>query len=79
MMANYACLDRKNVTKSPLRAEIKHDLKRCSEDEVSIKRKEKPNHQMPKKLQQLNSPPQQRTGANSKVIELAKDKLNIRY
>ena len=34
---------------------------------------------MPKKLQGPNSPTQQKLGAGPKVIELAKDKLNVRY
>ena len=55
-----------------------HDLQRCSEDEVSIKKKEsKP--QMPRNLANTNSQKQQNTGAKSKAIEIVKDKLNIRY
>ena len=34
---------------------------------------------MPKKLQKSNSTPQQKTSAGPKVIELAKDQLNVRY
>ena len=54
-----------------------HDLQRWSEDEVSVKGKGKTSHQMPKKLQ--NSPPQQKTGAGLKVIDVVKDKRNVRY
>ena len=53
-----------------------HNLQWWLEDEVSIKKKEsKP--QMPRNL--TNTPTQQNTGAKSKVLEKAKDKLNIRY
>ena len=34
--AKHACLNRKNLTKPPLPAEIMHDLQQRSEDEVSI-------------------------------------------
>ena len=34
--AKHACLDQKNLTKSPLPAEIMYDLQHWSEDEVSI-------------------------------------------
>ena len=37
------------------------------------------NTQLPKNLQLPKSPTQQTTGACHKVIELAKDKLNLRY
>ena len=77
--AKHACLDRKNLTKPPLPAEIMHDLERWSEDEVSVREKGKTSPQMPKKLQKANSPTQQKTGAGPKVIELAKDKLNVRH
>ena len=56
-----------------------HDLQRWSEDEVSIKEKGKTSPQMPKRLQKSNSTPKQKTGVGPKVIELAKDKLNLRY
>ena len=75
--AKYACLDRKNLTKPLLPAEIMHDLQKWSEDEVSIKKKEKTSPQMPKKLQNSLTP--QKTGAGLKVIDIAKDKLNLRY
>ena len=42
-------------------------------------KKGKTSPQMPKKLQKANSPTQQKTGAGPKVIEFAKDKLNVRY
>ena len=77
--AKHACLERKNLTKPPLHAEIMHDLQRWSEDEVCIKEKGKTSPQVPKKLHKSNSSPQQKTGAGPKVIELAKDKLNVRY
>ena len=71
--AKYACLDRKNLTKSPLPAEVMHDLQRWSEDEVSIKNRE-PKPQMPRNLTITDSPTQQHTGAKSKVIEIVIDK-----
>ena len=45
--AKHACLDRKNLTKPALPAEIMHDLQRWSEDEVSVKEKGKTSPQMP--------------------------------
>ena len=36
-------------------------------------------HKCQKKYKKANSPTQQKTGADPKVIELAKDKLNVRY
>ena len=77
--AKHACLDRKNLTKPPLPAEIMHGLQRWSEDEVTLKEKGKTSPQMPKKLQMSISPSQQKAGARPKVIELAKDKVNVRY
>ena len=74
--AKHACLDRKNLTKPPLPAEIMLDLQRWSEDEVKITEKGKTSSQLPKKLQMPKSPRQQIIGARHKVIELAKDKLN---
>ena len=41
--AKHACLDRKNLTKPPLPAEVMHDLERWSEDEVQVRKKEKPH------------------------------------
>ena len=38
--AKHECLDRKNLTKPPLPAEVMHDLERWSEDEVQIRTKE---------------------------------------
>ena len=75
----HAFLDRKNLTKPPLPAEIMHDLQRWSEDEVLVREKGKTSPQMPKKLQKANSPTQQKIGAGPKVIELAKNKLNVTY
>ena len=50
-----------------------HDLQRWSEDEVFIrKKKTKSKSQMPKNFQNANSPTQQNTGSNSKIIEIAK-------
>ena len=77
--AKHACLDRKNLEKPPLPAEIMHDLQRWSEDEVTVKKKGNLNTQLPKNLELPKSPTQQTTGARHKVIELAKDKLNVRY
>ena len=37
--AKHVCLDRKNLEKPPLPAEIMHDLKKRSEDEVTVKEK----------------------------------------
>ena len=76
----HAWLDRKNLTKPPLPAERLHDLQRWSKNEVFMRRQEtKLNPQMPKTLQIAKSPPQQHTGANSKVTETNKDRLNVRY
>ena len=61
--AKHACLDRKNLTKPPLPAKIMLDLQRWSEDEVSVKEKEKSSPQMPKKLQ--NSPTQEENRCRS--------------
>ena len=38
--AKHACLDRKILTKPPLPAEVMHDLKQWSEDEVNINKRE---------------------------------------
>ena len=38
--AKHACLDQKNLTKSPLPAEIMYDLQHWSEDEVSINQRQ---------------------------------------
>ena len=61
--AKHACLDRKNLTKPPLPADIMHDLQRWSEDEVTVKEKGKANTQSPKSLQMSKSPTQKITGA----------------
>ena len=73
--AKHACLDRKNLTKSPVPAEVMYDLQRWSEDEVSInKRDQKP--QMPRDLTHSDVTTQQKdTGAKSKAIEIVKDKV----
>ena len=63
--AKHACLDRKNLTKPPLPAEIMHGLQRWSEDEVSIREKGKTNPEMPKKPQTANSPTQQKNKCRS--------------
>ena len=77
-IAKHACLDRRNFTKLPLPAEVMHDLQRWSEDELSIKRDHK--LQMPRDLTNSDVTTQQKdTGANSKTIEIVKDKLNVRY
>ena len=77
--AKHACLDRKNLTKPPLPAEVTHELLRWSEDEVSInKRDQKPL--MPRDLTNSGVTKQQKdTGAKSKAIEIIKNKLNVRY
>ena len=41
--AKHACLDRKNLTKTPSPAEVMHDLERWSEDEIQVRKKETPN------------------------------------
>ena len=77
--AKHACLDRKNLTKPPLPAEVMHDLQRWSEDEVSINKRDQ-KLQMPRDLTTSDVTTQQKdTGAKSKAIENVKDKLNIRY
>ena len=70
--AKHACLDRKNLTKPPLPAEVTHELLRWSEDEVSInKRDQKPL--MPRDLTNTGVTKQQKdTGAKSKAIEIIK-------
>ena len=78
----HACLDRKKLTKPPLPAEVMHGLERWSEDEVQIRKKGSPSkvsHEpLPRTLTHRHSPSQPETGAYSKPIELAKNKLNIR-
>ena len=65
--AKHACLDKKNLTKPPLPAEIMHDLQRWSEDEVCIKRRDsKPKSPiLPKNLENASKLTQQATGAKS--------------
>ena len=72
--AKHACLDRKNLTKPPLPAEVTHELQRWSEYEVSInKRDQKPL--MPRDLTNSGVTKQQKdTGAKSKAIEIIKNK-----
>ena len=66
------------MTKPSLPAEVMHDLQRWLKDDVSIKKKNvRPN--MPKNLENTNSRTQLTSGAKSKVIDIAKDKLNLRY
>ena len=76
--AKHACLDRKNLTKPPLPAELMHDLKRWSEDEFKINKSE-PKLQMLRYLTNTDLPTQKDTGAKSKAIETVKDKLDVRY
>ena len=77
--AKHACLDRKNLTKPPLPAEVMHDLQRWSEDEVNINKRDH-KLQMPRDLPNSDLTTHQKdTGAKSKAIEIIKDKLNVRY
>ena len=76
--AKHASLDRKNLTKPPLPADVRHDLQRWSEDEVNINQRD-PKLQMPRNLTNSDLPTQKDTGAKSKAIEIVKDKLNVRY
>ena len=80
--AKHACLDRKNLTKPTLSAEVMHDLERWSEDEVQIRKKGAPpkvsHKSLPRTLTNKHSPKQPETSANSKPKELAKNKLDIR-
>ena len=80
--AKHACLDRKNLTKPPLPAEVMHDLQRWAEDEVQIQKKgstPKVTHKsLPRMLTNTHSPTQSETVAHSRPIELAKNKLKIR-
>ena len=73
--AKHACLDRKNLVKPPLPAEVMHDLERWSEDEVQIRKKETqqkvPHEPIPRTLENKHSSPQPDTGAYTKSIELA--------
>ena len=55
-----------------------HELKRWSEDEVNINKRE-PKFQMPRNLTSTDLPLQKDTGAKSKAIEIVKDKLNVSY
>ena len=81
--AKHACLDRKNLSKPPLPAEVMHDLQRWSEDEVQIQKKGSPpkvtHKSLARTLTNTHSPTQPETGAHSRPIELAKTKFNIRY
>ena len=81
--AKHACLDRKNLVKPPLPAEVMHDLERWSEDEVQIRKKETqqkvPHEPIPRTLENKQSSPQQKTGAYTESIDLAKNKLNLRF
>ena len=81
--AKLAYLDRKNLTKPPLPAEVLHDLQRWSEDEMEIQKLGSPpkvtHKSLPRTLTNTNSPTQPETGAHSRPIELAKIKFNIRY
>ena len=81
--AKHACLDQKNLTKPPLPAEVMHDLERWSEDEIQVRKKETPHkvsHKpIPRTLTNRHSPTQPEPSAYSKPIELAKNKLNLKY
>ena len=76
--AKHVCLDRNNLTKPPLPAEIMHDLQRWSKDEININKRE-PKLQMPRNLTNSYLPTQKDTGAKSKAIEIVKDKINVIY
>ena len=60
-----------------------HDLQRWSEDEIQIIKKGSPpkttQQSLPWTLQNMHSPTQLETGAHFETIELAKNKLNVRY
>ena len=60
-----------------------HDLERWSEDEVQSRKNETPHkvsHKpIPRTLTNRHSPTQPETGAYSKPVELAENKLNITY
>ena len=81
--AKHACLDRKNLTKPPLPAEVMHDLQRWAEDEVQIQKTgstPKVTHKsLPRMVTNTHSPTQLETVAHSRPIELAKNKLKIKY
>ena len=71
--AKHACLDRKNLTTTPLLPEIMHDLQQWSDDEVSVNRRS----QMTTKAPGTSKPTTQLTpGAQSKRIT---DKLNTSH
>ena len=65
--AKHACIDRNNLTKPPLPAEVMHDLERWSEDEVQIRKKgssPKVTHKsLPRTLTNRHSQTQPDTGA----------------
>ena len=73
--AKHACLDRKNLVKPPLPAEVMYDLERWSEDEAQIRKKEtpekNPHEPIPRTHENKHSSPQQETGAYTDSIELA--------
>ena len=81
--AKQACLDRKNLTTPPKPTEIMHDLQRWPEAEIQIQKKGSPpkatHKSLPRTLTNTQSPTQPETGAQSKSIELAKNKRNVRY
>ena len=77
--AKHACLDRKNLTKPPLPAEVIHDIQRWSEDEVNTNKRDQ-KLQMPPDLTNSDLTTQQKdTGAKSKATEIVKNRLNVKY
>ena len=71
--AKHACLNRKNLTKPHLLAEVMHDLQRWSEDEVNINKRE-PKLQMPRNLTNSDLHSQKDTEAKSEAMEKVKNK-----
>ena len=77
--AKHALLDRKNLTKPPLPAEVRHDIQRWSKDEVKTNKRDQ-KLQMPRDLTNSDLTTQQKdTGAKSKATEIVKDRLNVKY
>ena len=74
--AKHACLDRKNLTKPSLPAEIMHDLQNWSEDEVSINQRQ----QLQPQPIAASKTPNQTPGAKCKRnIAINIDRVNNRY
>ena len=72
----HACLDQKNLTKSPLPAEIMYDLQHWSEDEVSIKQRQQLH---PQSIGAEETSKQTLATKRKRNIAIKIDKINNRY